>query len=128
MFCPFKKRSLAPKNKIFVRDFNLEMEIGVNAEEKGIKQRVTVSVWVEPVSWPNPSHDNIDETVSYDNIVKIVQGVSNRGHIHLVETVADLIADECLRVLPIRQITVRVEKPDIYGFAIPGVEIIRNKR
>jgi dihydroneopterin aldolase len=103
------------------------MEIGVNAEEKGIKQRVIVNVSVEPVSWPNPSHDNISETVSYDNIVQIVRWVSTQGHIHLVETVADRIAEACLQQLPIRQVMVRVEKPDIYGFAIPGIEIIRKK-
>lgn len=124
MFCCFKKTS-SSQNKIFVRDFCIDAEIGVNADEKGRKQRVVVNISVIPKSWPNASHDNIAETVSYDDIVKIVLECFTHRHIHLVETAAERIAGECLNRLKIKEITVRVEKPDIYGFAIPGVEITR---
>lgn len=130
--CFFIPSSWRPKkssfeNKIFIRDFLVETEVGVFDAEKGIKQRLILGIEVVPKSWPNPTHDNIDETVSYDHIVQIVHEILKaHGHIHLLETVADVIAAECLTKLPIRTIRVKVEKPDIYGFAVPGIEIMRN--
>lgn len=122
--CPFKKKP-HHENKIFIRDFVVEMEIGVNESEKGKKQRVVINVSVVPKTWPSLSRDNIADTVSYDDIVKIIQEISSHGHTHLVETVAEKIAQSCLEALPVRRINVKVEKPDIYGFAVPGVEITR---
>jgi 7,8-dihydroneopterin aldolase/epimerase/oxygenase len=124
MFYFFKNRQV-DQNRIFIRDFFIDMEIGVNDDEKNRKQRVIVNVCVEPKIWPNPSRDNISDTVSYDDIVKIIQNILSADHIHLVETVAEKIANTCIQQLPIKNITVKVEKPDIYGFAIPGVEITR---
>ncbi len=96
MFCCFKKSPPSPQNKIFVHDFTIDAEIGVNADEKGRTQRVIVNVSVTPKTWPNATHDNIDETVSYDGIVKIIFACFGGGHIHLVETVAERIARACL--------------------------------
>ena len=122
---PFFKLSYRNKNSITIRDFIIDMEIGVNDDEKGHTQRVLINISLEPISWPNASHDNINETVSYDDVVKIVLTLSKSGHVHLVETIAEKIAKECLGNLPIKRIDVKVEKLDIYGFAIPGVEITR---
>ncbi len=124
MFSFFKRRK-HDANKIFIRDFVIETEIGVNDSEKGRKQRVIINVVIVPKIWPNASHDNINETVSYDDVVKIIQQISASGHVHLVETFAELVAQKCLKNLPIKTIKIKLEKPDIYGFAIPGVEIFR---
>lgn len=103
----------------------VDTEIGVFDEEKGRKQRVRVNIVAEPLVWPNAASDNIDETVSYDGLVQIVLRHTQGRHIHLVETLAERIAGDCLNETAIKQITVRVEKLDIYPFAVPGVEIIR---
>lgn len=105
----------------------VEMEIGAYADEKGRKQRVRINITAEPSIWPNASHDNLDETISYDILVKHVQAIANGGHIHLVETVAEKLAEACLSEKHIQKVTVRVEKLDIYPFVVPGVEIIRVK-
>lgn len=103
------------------------MEIGAYADEKGRRQRVRINITAEPSIWPNRSHDNLAETVSYDILVKHVQAIANGEHIHLVETVAEKIAAACLSEKQIRKVTVRVEKLDIYQFVVPGVEIVRVK-
>lgn len=117
-----------PVNQIFVRDMVVEMGIGVFDEEKGRKQRVRINIIAEPFVWPNASADNIDDTVSYDGLVQIVLRHTGGQHIHLVETLAERIAHDCLNETAIGCITVRIEKLDIYPFAIPGVEIIRARR
>lgn len=114
-------------NLIFVRDMLVDMQIGAYDDERGRTQKVRINVIAEPSIWPNPAHDNLNETVSYDAIVNHVLGISRGGHIHLVETVAEKIAQACLSETAIRKVTVRVEKMEIYPFAIPGVEIVRAK-
>lgn len=125
-FC--SKPSKPPVNQIFVRDMIVETEIGVLAEEKGRKQRICINLIAEPLAWPNKTSDNIDDTVSYNDFVEIVLRHTQGQHIHLVETLAERIAEDCITRTAICKITVRVEKLDIYPFAIPGVEIVRAQK
>lgn len=120
-----RKKCVQNSGHIFIRDMIVEMGVGAYEAEKGRKQRVRINVIAEPVVWPDASHDNLAQAVSYDSIVSHILTVTNADHIHLVETVAEKIAQSCLAEKRIRKITVRVEKMDIYKYAIPGVEIIR---
>lgn len=123
-FCRREKETPA-RNLIFVKDMIVDMQIGAYDNERGRTQKVRINIIVEPETWPDASHDNLNETVSYDVLVNNVFTVSRSGHIHLVETAAEKIADACLKDAPIRKVTVRVEKMEIYPFAIPGVEITK---
>ena len=123
----FNRRKEQPDNALCIRDMIVEMEIGAYDDERGKTQKVRVNVIAEPSIWPDASHDNLNETVSYDTIVQHVWRVTREGHTHLVETVAEKIAQACLLESAIRKVTVRVEKLEIYPFAVPGVEIVRAK-
>jgi dihydroneopterin aldolase len=106
----------------------VDMQIGAYDDERGRTQKVRINVTVEPSIWPNEAHDNLNETLSYDVIVNhILRVARSGGHVHLVETVAERIAGLCLEESSVRSVTVRVEKLEIYPFAVPGVEITRIK-
>ena len=125
-FC--KRKSPSPANLIFVKDMVVDMQIGAYDDERGRTQKVRINVTVEPSIWPNEAHDNLNETLSYDVIVNhILRVARSGGHVHLVETVAERIAGLCLEESSVRSVTVRVEKLEIYPFAVPGVEITRIK-
>lgn len=126
-FCRPKTKATSA-NLIFIKDMIVDMQIGAYDNERGRTQKVRINIIAEPSIWPNASHDNLNETLSYDNIVNHVFRVAHsEEHTHLVETVAERIAEACLGEPAIRAVTVRVEKMEIYPFAIPGVEIIRAK-
>ncbi len=103
----------------------MEMFIGVFDEEKTQKQRVRINLIAETSSWPKAGRDVLEDTVSYDELVGHVRKLADNGHVTLVETLAENIAQACLKDRRITKITVRVEKMDIYPFAVPGVEIVR---
>lgn len=126
MFFSCKKKK-AESSHIFIKDMMVDTQIGVFDDEKGRSQRVRISVTAETSIWPNAAHDNINETVSYDVIVQHIFKNTRGQHIHLVETLAENIARDCLAEKHIVKVTVRVEKPDIYPFAIAGAEITRLK-
>lgn len=124
--CKPSKRRIAPledTHQIFIKDMVIQMAIGVLDEEHGKTQRVRVNVFVDLKEWPDERHDNIVETLSYDVIVQHVKRIAAAGHIQLVETFAQRIADAVLAEKNVAGVMVRIEKLDIYEFAISGTEI-----
>jgi len=124
-FCEHKTKT-SGTNKIFVRDMVVGINIGVFDHEKTGPQRVCINVIAVPEIWPDALKDNINDTVSYDLIVQHILRLIENRHIHLVETLAEDIAAACLGE-KIKEVTVRVEKLDIYPYAIVGTEITRTK-
>jgi dihydroneopterin aldolase len=114
-------------DRIFVSDYVLAIEIGVYPEEQGVRQKVRFSLeaWMAPTV--HASHDQIAEVPSYDDLVKAVDAVVAVGHINLVETVAERIAERCLADRRIAGVKVRVEKLE-RGPGAVGVEIVRHAR
>lgn len=106
----------------------IQMAIGVNDDEFGKTQRVRVNVVADLLEYPDEKNDNILDTLSYDVIVQHVKRIADAGHIHLVETFATRIADAVLPEKNVKGVMVRVEKLDIYDFAISGTEIYRVRR
>ena len=97
------------RDRIFVRGLVLPVAIGVYDEEQGVTQKVsfTIEASVAPGS---PQRDAIAEVPSYDDLVGAVRAVVAAGHINLVETMAERIAERCLADKRIVSVLVRVEK------------------
>lgn len=119
--------SAASAYRIFIRDMTVDMGIGILDEEKTRTQKVRVNVDAEIESRSASSRDEIEDTVSYDLIVQAILRHTGDGHVNLAETLAERIADSCLACKGIKNVRVRVEKPDIYPFAVAGVEIFRSR-
>ena len=116
-----------PRDRIFVRDYVLDIHIGVYEEEQGVTQKVGISVEAEVATTAAARHDEIAEVPSYDDILKGIRQIVGAGHINLVETLAERIADHCLMDHRIVEVRVRIEKLE-RGPAAVGVEIVRPVR
>jgi dihydroneopterin aldolase len=114
----------AVRDRIFVRGLVLPVAIGVYDEEQGITQKVSFTVEAQVASGVEAKGDAIAEVPSYDELVGAVRNVIKNGHINLVETLAERIAEHCLRDHRIVSVLVRVEKLE-RGPASVGVEIVR---
>lgn len=118
-----------PYSKIFVQDMEVDMLIGVYDHEKASRQRVIVTVegWIDVpgAAWKD---DALNQTVNYEKIVSVIRYFAERGHINLVETFAERIAEFCLQETLLRQVRVRIEKPDAFASArAVGVEVSRSR-
>lgn len=117
------------KRKIFVRDLVLSCSIGVYPQERLAPQRVRINVAMHVREPEAPLNDEIDNVVSYDTVVTAIKGLIGRGHINLVETLADEIAAICLADRRVEEVKVTVEKLDIEPAAASvGVEIERRRK
>ncbi|ODA68803.1 putative dihydroneopterin aldolase [Methyloligella halotolerans] len=116
-----------PLDRIFVHDYVLDSEIGVYSNEKGVTQRVRVSVDVEIGASDQPLQDDIHRTFDYDVIINAVKEVVGSGHINLTETMAEEIAARVLNHPRAQTVKVKVEKLDKDPGAV-GTEIMRKRR
>ncbi|RIA56104.1 dihydroneopterin aldolase [Dichotomicrobium thermohalophilum] len=108
---------------IFVRDLVLPCRIGIHAEEHNGKQRVRFSVDIAVAH--GATRDRRRPVVDYDSIIEAIQAVIDEGHINLMETLAERVADSCLALQGAQRVSVRVEKLDRVPGASLGVEITR---
>jgi dihydroneopterin aldolase len=113
-------------DRIFVHDYVLDVEIGVHHHEKGVTQRVRFSVDVDIVPSPDTLNDDIEQTFDYDFVINGIKSIIARGHINLVETLAEEVAQHCLAHPRVERVAVTIEKLDKDPGAV-GVEIVRSK-
>ena len=111
---------------VFVRDLVLMALIGVHSHEIDRQQRVRVNLDLAVREGEGGLEDNLANVLDYELLVTGVQKIFDRGHVGLVETMAESIAEMCLEDARVRSARVRVEKLDIFENAQSvGVEIER---
>lgn len=113
---------------VFVRDYVTDAEIGVWEHEKDTRQKVRINVDLSVQESKQHHDDQLQNVVCYNDIVTNIQGILNKGHINLVETLAENIADMALVNEQVIGVRVKVEKLEaVEGAASVGVEIERHK-
>ena len=114
--------------RILVKDFVLMCSIGAYPEERLRQQRVRFNVELN-VLWPDGSlDDDLAKVFNYRNVTTIIRGLVEHGHINLVETLAERIADACLADARVLDARVAVEKLDVEPAAAGiGIEIERRR-
>lgn len=112
---------------IFIRNLVLPARIGVHAREEEATQRVRISVTMRTSDRPG-APDTLTTTVDYERVADAIRRVVAAGHVRLVETLAERIADACLADPRVESARVRLEKLDVFADAeSAGVEIERGR-
>lgn len=125
---PLPRSAKAPRRKVFVHGLVLDGYIGAYDKEQGVTQPIRFDLELEVIEPSNPVSDRLEDVVCYDRMTQGVKAILAEGHIKLVETLAERVADLALSHPMVLSVTVRIIKPN----AIPeaeaaGVEIIRMK-
>jgi dihydroneopterin aldolase len=120
---------------VFLHDLLFSAAIGVYAHEHGIRQRIRVNVdlgvaddGARAVSRAPVGRDDLARVVDYAVIAEQVGKIIEAGHVQLVETLAERIAEACLTDPRVSLARVRVEKLEVLpGGATAGVEVERRR-
>ncbi len=120
---------LANCRRLFLRNYEININIGVHEFEKRGEQRVVVNVDLFiPLALSTPVEDKLAEVVDYDFIRETIAQRVARGHVHLQETLCDDVARIMLAHPQVRGVRVSTEKPDVYtDCEAVGVEVFRIK-
>lgn len=116
---------LADCRRLFLRDYELPVRIGIHDFEQHGPQRLRINVELfVPLAASTPQADRIDEVVDYDFIREVIARRVAQGHIGLQETLADDLLRTLLAHPQVRAARVSTEKPDVYpDCAAVGVEV-----
>ena len=112
-------------DRVFVHDLILSVSIGAYDFERDKTQRVRFNIDADVYRTAHHAEDMRD-IFSYDVIVDAIRLVLSRGHIDLVETAAERVADALLAHPRLVAIKVRVEKLDVIDGSV-GIEISRER-
>jgi len=111
---------------VFIRDLVVNCSIGIHGHEKKARQRVRLNLDLAVDESGQPVDDDINNVLCYEKLADGVGEIIGRGHVNLVETLAEDVAGMCLEDRRVLSARVRVEKLDILeGAQSVGVEIER---
>ena len=114
-----------PRDRISLRDYIVEVEIGAFQQERGTLQRVKFNVVVEVAPLTGPIDDNVDLILSYDRVTEAIDAELQAERLNLLETLAERVAERILAEPQAERVFVRIEKIDRGPYAL-GVEIVRS--
>ena len=114
--------------RVFLHGLIFQASIGAYASELGHTQRIRVNVDLFVHDEGGIGADELDRVLDYAAVhTKIVDEI-RRGHVRLVETLAERLAHGILADHRVQRVRVRLEKLDILpDGAAAGVEIERGR-
>lgn len=129
MFSALSHPALRACRRLFLQNYEVNINIGVHEFEKRGEQRVLINVDLFiPLAMSTPQQDKLDEVVDYDFMRSVIAARVEQGHIHLQETLCDDVARIMLEHPRVRAVRVSTEKPDVYpDCQSVGVEVFHVK-
>ena len=116
-----------PLDRISIRDYIKEVEIGAFQVERDLTQRVKFNVVVEVAPSSSSSSDDVDDILSYDMIIEAIDDQLNFERLNLLETLAERVSDQILSHNQALRVFTRIEKLDRIPGSL-GVEIVRDRK
>ena len=111
---------------VFIRDLVLTCLIGVHKHEQKKPQRIRINLDLAVSEKVLISSDRLVDVVCYEDVADGIRSIVKKGHVNLVETLAENVASKCLEDRRVRAARVRIEKLDVFeDAASAGVEIER---
>lgn len=117
-----------PRDQILIEGLILPVFIGVFDHEYGASQSVRFDVTVDITPLGSKSEHEMHNIVRYDHIVVGIKEIVAKGHIELVETLAEDVSAVCLSYDRAEQVCVTVAKLSaIEDASAVGIRITRRK-
>ncbi len=120
---------LSDCRRLFLRNYEVMINIGVHDFEKKGEQRVLINVDLYiPLALSTPKDDQLGEVVDYDFMRETIARRMAQGHVHLQETLCDDVVRAMLAHPNVRAVRVSTMKPDVYPDCEGvGVEVFQIK-
>ena len=97
-------------DKILISRMDCVAAIGVTAEERTIRQRLSIDVEIVTEAATAARSDSLKDAIDYSRIATLVMEVCGSRDFHLIETLAELLAGRILADFPTPQVRVLVRK------------------
>lgn len=105
-------------DKLRITGLEVSTRIGIRAWERQVLQRLAIDLEVDIDAGHAAATDDIADAVDYGAIGRDVAAFVHASEFHLIETLAEYIAQRLLDAFPIARLRVCVHKPG----AVPGAQ------
>jgi dihydroneopterin aldolase/D-erythro-7,8-dihydroneopterin triphosphate epimerase len=102
---------------IEIEDLLIRTIVGINPEERENRQDVLMTVRLEADLRPAARTDSIDDAINYKSIKKSIVAMVEQSSYQLVETLAEEVAQLCLKDARVERVRVHLKKPGALRFA-----------
>jgi dihydroneopterin aldolase/D-erythro-7,8-dihydroneopterin triphosphate epimerase len=115
-------------DRIHIRDLALRCIIGLYPEERTNKQDVIINVTMETDLSAAGKSDDLNDTVDYKAIKLNILDFVENSSFQLIESLAEGIAEICLKDAKVQSATVTIDKPGALRFCKSvAVEVTRKR-
>ena len=115
-------------DKIFIQGQEVFCIIGTLLRERKKKQKIVIDLeFMAPVK-KAAKRDDLRDALNYKRVAEHVTGFVSKSRFFLVETLAERLAQTLLREFKLKNLTLRIAKPEaIKNAQSVGVEIFRKE-
>jgi FolB domain-containing protein len=113
------------RDEIEIRRLEVETHIGVPDEERANAQKLWISVWMHPLQGFSGLHDKVENTVDYYEVSLRISELASKCSRHLIETLANDVAEMILNSYPLKSVDIKVEKRILQNADFVAVKIHR---
>jgi FolB domain-containing protein len=123
-----RKPGTAVGDWIHLRQIELRCVLGVYPAERRKPRKVSLDISLACDLRAAADSGRLEDTLDYEVIETEAVALAKKGKFFLIETLAERIADACLRHAPVRAVRVTVDKPGaLQRTRSVAVEIERRK-
>lgn len=119
--------------KIELRGAQYSANLGITKKEKQFVQPVIMDIVMHPYAGKNSTGirahrtDDINDTINYSEVNKLIQKTLDEREFHLIETLAETIAGLLLQSFRIETVDLTVKKPQaLKNVDYTAVNIVRS--
>ncbi len=115
-------------HQVFIEALEIEASIGVFDWEKQIKQRLVFDLLLSCDFSSAAKSDSIEEAIDYVAVCQEVERITLAKHYHLLECLAETLADSLLQQFNIHALELKLSKPGAVAQARSvGVRVVRGR-
>lgn len=116
-------------DKIHIKDLVVRCIIGVDQEERRDKRELVINITLHVYLGRACTSDQLNDTVDYRQLVDKIIFMAENSKFHLIESLAEKVAEICLMESLVRMVQVRIEKPSTMpSIKSAEVEITRERK
>ena len=119
---------MASARKIYVRDYEIWLEVGVYPYEKQGPQKIMIDVEINLCEAKDPFADELSQTLDYDWITQTLRHIADGDRCKLLETVGERFIVEALKQPLVEAVKIVLAKPGVSEMGEHrGVELTRTR-
>lgn len=113
--------------RVLIQGMIIDCLIGIHEREHEASQRVSIDVELVRREPDDPTDENYARVMCYETVINQIRAIAAEGHIKLVETFAERIAEACqLKYPDITALNIAINKIDAFpDVASVGVRLER---